>query len=369
VQTSTFKILAVVVSIFFFTNYLTGMFLPVYYVELGLRIGDIAALLLATFLIVGLLPTFLLRLTKNFERIFCLGIIFTMLFYATLIHVKSPIILGIAYGLSIATFWPSFNLLQFRLSASKIRARTVSLFASIIPSIASIVGPAAGGFIIESFKFQSLFALSIILYLVALIFSTRIEFGTETCGLSIPRERKFLVFFVTFIFFGMSEAYWLAYPLFVNKISETASMMGMVLAAASIIMSFITFMVNWLSDVKMRRVEFTIIGTLLNALWFFLIGYASTPHEIVLLSVLSGLASAFNLSWFAHYGDSFRKEHYASTLVLMEVGLMIGRIINLLPTCIFLPEGNFLGYFTIVGVFSLMLIPIIIISKTKLINC
>ncbi|MGB9671669.1 MAG: MFS transporter [Candidatus Bathyarchaeales archaeon] len=289
-----------------------------------------------------------------------------MLFYAALIYVKSPVILGIAYGLSIATFWPSFNLLQFRLSTSKIRARTVSLFSSIIPSIASIVGPAVGGFVIETFKFQFLFALSIILYSVALIFSTRMEFRTETYGLSIPRERKFLVFFVTFILFGMSEAYWLAYPLFVNKISETISIMGIVLAAASIIMSVITFLVNWLSDVKMRRVEFTIVGALLNALWFFLIGHASAPHEIVLLSVLSGLASTFTLSWFAHYGDSFSREHYASTLVLMEVSLMIGRIINLLPTCIFLSYGNFLGYFTLLGVFSLMLIPILTISKTRL---
>ncbi|MEM3596711.1 MAG: MFS transporter [Candidatus Bathyarchaeia archaeon] len=367
-QKSTFKILAVVASIFFFTNYLTGMFLPVYYVELGLNIGEIVSLLLITFLIVGLLPTLLLKLTKNFERIICLGIVFTMLFYAALIYVKNPVLLGIAYGLSIAMFWPSFNLLQFRLSTSSIRARTVSLFSSIIPSIASIIGPAAGGFIIESFKFQFLFALSIILYLAALSFSTRITFRTETCGLSIPRGRKFLIFFATFILFGMTEAYWLAYPLFVNKISETISMMGLVLSAASIIMSVITFLVNWLSDIKMRRVEFTVIGVLLNALWFFLIGYASTPHEIVLLSILSGLAGAFTLSWFAHYGDSFSKEHYASTLVLMEVGLMIGRMINLLPTFILLPEENFSGYFRLLGAFSLMLIPTLLISKTRLIN-
>ncbi|MGB9671670.1 MAG: hypothetical protein ACPL0C_03405 [Candidatus Bathyarchaeales archaeon] len=66
-QTSAFKTLTVVASIFFFTNYLTEMFLPVYYVQLGLSIIDIAALLLVTFLIVGFLPTLLLRFTKNLE--------------------------------------------------------------------------------------------------------------------------------------------------------------------------------------------------------------------------------------------------------------------------------------------------------------
>jgi MFS family permease len=368
-QKSVFKTLAIAVSIFFFTSNLTGMFLPVYYVESGLKISDITILLLIAFLIIGVLPTILLKLTKNFERIICVGILLTMLFYAVLIFVKDPIIIGLAYGLSVATFWPSFNLLQFRLSESSIRARTVSLFSSIIPSIASIVGPVVGGIIIENFSFQFLFMLSIILYLVALIFFMRIHFKTETYGLSIPLDRKFALFFVTFIIFGMSEAYWLAYPLFVDKISATTSIMGVVLALTGIVMSAITFLVNWLSDVKMRRVEFATIGALLNAVWFFLIGFASAPHEIVLLSALSGLASAFTISWFAHYGDSFGREYYASILVLMETGLMIGRIINLLPTCLFISEGNFLGYFTLLGFFSLSVTPFLVVSKSKLVGC
>jgi MFS family permease len=369
VQKSTFKTLAVAVSIFFFTSNLTGMFIPLYYIESGLKVSDVSVLLLIAFLILGLLPTILLKFTKNFEKIICAGILFTTLFYVVLICVKDPIIIGLAYGLSMATFWPSFNLLQFRLGESNIRARTVSLFSIIIPSIASIVGPAAGGLIIANFGFQHLFVLSISLYVAALTISMRIRFKPEAYGLSIPFGRKFVLFFITFIVFGMSEAYWLAYPLFVNRVSETISMMGVVLALTGIVMSVITFLVNWLSDIKMRRVEFAIIGALLNAIWFFLIGFASAPYEIVLLSALSGLASAFTISWFAHYGDSFGKEYYASILVVMEAGLMIGRIINLVPTCLFISEENFLSYFTLLGVFSLAVIPFLLISKGKPIKC
>jgi len=77
----------------------------------------------------------------------------TMLFYVALIFVKNPLILGLAQGVSLATFWPSFNLLQFRLSGAKARARTISLYSSIIPSIAGIFGPATGGFMIQNFGF------------------------------------------------------------------------------------------------------------------------------------------------------------------------------------------------------------------------
>ncbi len=362
-RSSDFKSLGVASSVYFFSSNLTSMFLPVYYVTLGLSISQIADLLLVTFVIIGLLPITLLKFVRNFERLICLGVLFTIIFYALLLYVKNPVLLGVAYGLSIATFWPSFNLLQFRLSASSIRARSVSLFSIIIPSIASIAGPAAGGLIIENFGFHALLAASVVLYFVALTFFMRVRFEKEVYSLSIPKGRKLKVFFATFVFFGLVEAYWLAYPLFVSRVSETLSRMGFVLAMSSVAVSIITFLVNWLSDIKMRRVEFTVIGAFLNALWFYLIGFAALPHQIVLLSALSGLASAFTISWFAHYGDSFNREQYASILVIMEAGLMAGRIVNLIPTCIFISIGDYRSYFMLLGLLTLLVVPFLAYSK------
>ncbi|MEM1540577.1 MAG: MFS transporter [Candidatus Bathyarchaeia archaeon] len=361
--TKDFKNLGIASCIYFFSSNMISMFLPVYYAKLGLNINQIAVLLLATFILIGLLPITLLEFIRNFERLICFGVFFTMIFHALLIFVKNPVFLGIAYGLSIATFWPSFNLLQFRLSESTVRARSVSLFSIIIPSIASITGPAVGGLIIENFGFPILLGSCVALYFAALIFFTRVKFRRESHGLLIPRWRKISIFFITFIIFGMSQAYWLAYPLFVSRISETISRMGFVLALTSLVVSVITFLVNWLSDVKMRRAEFTVIGVVLNAIWFFLIGHATTPQQIVLLSALSGLASAFTISWLAHYGDSFSQEHYASILVLMEVGLMLGRMINLVPTIIFIAEENYFSYFSLLGTFILLNIPFLVYGK------
>jgi len=363
VQLHSLKTLTFVVAIFFFTSNLSGAFLPIYYKDSGLSMTEIVELLLYTFLIIGLLPIVLLKLVKNFERIISFGIFSTMLFYIALIVVKHPIILGTAYGTSIATFWPSFNLLQFRLSESKVRARTVSFFSSIIPSLASIVGPATGGFVIETFGFTSLFAFSIFLYLVAFIFSIRIPFKSEIQGFALPKEKIFVVFFLSFIFLGLSEAYWLAYPFFVFEISETVLSMGVVLTFSAVLIVAVTFLVNWLSDIKMARVKFAAIGAVLYFIWYFTIAQASTSYEIVALSVISGLAGAFSISWFAHYGDTFRKEYYASILVLMEVGLMIGRIINLVPTYLFISHAQYANYFMLLGIISLFLIPFFVLSQ------
>ena len=357
------KILAIVTGLFFFTSNLSGSFLPLYFRDLGLGVPQIAEILLFTFMVLGLLPLLLLKAVKNFERIITVGIFTTMLFFVILIFVKDPIILGLTRGLSLATFWPSFNLLQFRLTESKQRARFIGLFSIILPSLASIFGPATGGFIIQNFGFASLFITSMILYLIAFILSTQVHFESEVHRFAIPRSGIFIVFFLTFIIIGLIENYWLAYPFFLYGISGTALNMGLVLAASAVLISAITFSVSWLSDVRRIRVEFAVVGTALNVVWYVLVTFSRSMNEIVALSLLSGVASAFQISWFAHYADSFDKEYYASILVMMETGLMAGRIMNLLPTVTYISEALYPNYFMLLGAIALCLIPLYALSK------
>jgi len=355
--------LTVFTSIFFIASNLSGTFITIYFRNIGLSILEIAIILLITFIIIGLLPLSLLKTVKNFERIIRCGVFSTMLFYIALIFIKHPIILGLAYGMSIATFWPSFNLLQFRLSETKMRARTLSLFSSVIPSLASIIGPVIGGFIIQNFSFEHLFATVIFFYFAAFLLSTKIEFKSEHCKFQIPFSRKFTMFFVTFIFWGFIESYWIAYPLFVYTLSGNALFMGFVYSFSAIMITILNFLINWLSDVKLTRVKYTKIGAILYALWYFAIAYSTSMYQIVILSVISGLASAFSLSWLAYYGDSFERKFHASILVIMEIGLMIGRIANLAPAYIFVAKEDYTNYFTLLGISSLFLFPILAISK------
>jgi MFS family permease len=365
-QTSSVITLTIVACIFFFTSSLSGSFLTVYYNrELGLSIPVIIEILLFTFPLIGLLPIVLLKEVKSFERLISFGIFFTLVFYVILNLVRSPAILGTLYGLSQATFWPSYNLLQFRLAGSHARARIVGLFTSIIPSLTSIAGPAVGGFIIQNMGFGTLFVTSAVLYLISLTLSLRIHLQPETCKFSIPRTKSFAIFFGTFILRGLSEAYWIAYPLFVLGISGTVFNMGIVLTLNAVMICAVTFLVSWVSDIKRMRVSFAVIGALLNASWFFALPFVSTTYEIVALSLLSGLASAFSMSWFAHYGDTFAKDYYASILVLMETGLMIGRMGNLAPTYVFLGRADYASYFILLGVILLFSVPLYVAAKKE----
>jgi MFS family permease len=323
-----------------------------------MSVPEIIVILFFTFIAVGIIPSFSIRITKHFERLISLGVLLTLLFYVALIYIKNPIVLGLAYGASLAVFWPSFNLLQFRLSESKERALLISLMSVAIPGIAGIVGPAVGGFMAQEYGFVYLFATSIILFLASFVLSLKIHYKPEGQKFLMPNNRAFKIFMLTFALIGFSESYWLAYPFFVLGISSTIISMGLVIAASSSIITLLNITINRLSDIKGSRVEFAIVSSILYAAWYFALASASNTIEIVLLSLLSGLASAFSLSWFAYYGDSFGREYHASILVMMEVGLMMGRVMNLIPTYFYINNSDYGSYFKALGLVSLLPMPL-----------
>jgi hypothetical protein len=135
------------------------------------------------------------------------------------------------------------------------------------------------------------------------------------------------------------------------------------LTATGILIAAITFSINWISDVKKTRVEFAVFGTLLSAVWCFGLGFASSISHLIILALLAGLANAFRISWSAYYGDSFGKQYYASMLVMMETGLMIGRSVSLVPTYFFVSQTNYAAFFTYCGLITLLLIPLYLAAK------
>jgi len=361
------KMLAVTVSIFFFTSYLSETFLSIYFFrELQMSVPQIIVTLFFTFLVIGLLPVLLLKMTRHFERIISLGIVSTLLFYVTLsLNIKNPIILGLAYGLSIATFWPSFNLLQFRLTETRERAFRMSMLSHAIPSIAGIVGPAIGGFVIGTYGFPILFAASIILFFASLITSLKIRYKPESQKFLVPKNVGFKIFMIIFALMALTEGSWLAYPFFVSRLSSTYVNMGLVVASSSLIITLANLGINRLSDIKGVRVEFTVMSVILSSIWYFALAHTSNMIQLVALSSVSGLAGAFWLSWFAYFGDSFSREYHASILVMMEVSLMVGRIINLVPTYYFITANDYSSYFVVLGSLSLLTIPFCILSRKR----
>jgi len=344
----------------------TGIFLPNYYLQIGLSINQIILLIAVTMLLVGLLPILTLKfLPRYFEKLIVVGILLGMVFFALLIFVKSPIILGIAWGLTLATFWPSFNLLLYRLTKVKNRGLVVSLLYVAVPTVTGVIGPFVGGLLIHFSSFNTLFLVGIALLAVALAFSLKVRYEPVVSDFKVPANRLSLIFGVIIILFGfLSASQFLAYPLFLNKLTGGFLKMGAVDSLLVLIFAVISLVAGRVSRVGRHRVNFTIIGLVLGAVWLVIMAFVMNVPELVAASVVSGVSGALVFMLFALYGDFFKRGQHAMLVVLWELFLMIGRLLNLIPTGVYINSFNFSGYFLVSGAVSLtVIIPLLLLKR------
>jgi hypothetical protein len=88
------------------------------------------------------------------------------------------------------------------------------------------------------------------------------------------------------------------------------------------------------------------------------LGLVRTIPELLAVSVVSGTASAATgpvlIGWFA---ESYTKESAAPFWTRFELFLNPGRLVNLGLAALFLPVGNYAGYFATSGALGLLTIP------------
>lgn len=335
----------------------SSIFLPNYFLGIGLSIGQIVVIGALLFLILGLVPIVTLKYApKIFEKLLIPGILLLIVFYILLFFVKSPLLLGLTWGLSWAAFWPAFNLLLYRLTSIKRRGLVISIFYVVVTTITGVVGPAMGGFLISLFSFAAVFVFGIVMLLLAFVFSLKVRYAPATGGFVIPRSNLLLLFGAIIIVSGFSDPTFFAYPLLLHHLTSGYLEMGIVATVVSIIFAVVSVVVGKLSQVEKHRIDFAFFGTVVFIGWLFALAFVQNIPELVVASTFGGISSAFTFLVFALFGDFFKRKQHATLVVLWEVFLMVGRLANLAPLDIFVGNSDFKDYFLVVGLVSLIVI-------------
>jgi MFS family permease len=363
-QNKSLVYLSIAAAFYFLASSVIGIFLPSYYLELGLSINQIIILVACVVSVIGLLPILTLKfLPKLFEKLLIVGIFFNVVFFALLMFVKDPLILGLVDGISMATFWPSFNLLIYRLTGTKRRGMVASLLYIIIPTLVGIIGPVIGGAFIHFFNFNSIFILGIIFLSVALIFSFKIGYKPVTGGFTLPKKNLFLLFALIVVMAGATDIGWIVYPLFLQSLSSGFLQMGIVAAILSVLFAIISFFVGKFSEIEVHKINFMVFSALMTTAYLFALVFVRSIPALIIVSVFSGLSMVFAVGLFSLYGDFFKRKYHASLVVIWETLLMFGRLANLVPVYIFINTFDFSGYFWLIGLVSLFsLIPYVILQ-------
>jgi len=363
-QNKSLIYLSIAAAFYFLASSVIGIFLPSYYLELGLSINQIIILIACVVSVIGLLPILTLKFfPKLFEKLLMVGIFFNVIFFVLLMFVKDPLILGLVDGISMATFWPAFNLLIYRLTGAKHRGMVASLLYIIIPTLVGIIGPVIGGAFIHFFNFNSIFILGIIFLSVALIFSFKIGYKPVTGGFTLPRKNIFLLFALIIVMAGAIDIGWIVYPLFLQSLSSDFLQMGIVAAILSVLFAIISFFVGKFSEIEVHKINFMVFSALMATAYLFALVFVRSIPALIIVSVFSGLAMVFAVGLFSLYGDFFKRKYHASLVVIWETLLMFGRLANLVPVYIFINTFDFSGYFWLIGLVSLLsLIPYAILQ-------
>ncbi|MBI4095868.1 MAG: MFS transporter [DPANN group archaeon] len=349
--------LGLVSGLYFLAHSSIGIFLPNYYLELGLSINQIILLNAVQFILLGSIPLLMLRFFPSiFERLITAGIGLKILFFALLMFTKNPILLGIVNGVALAMFWPAFNLMLFRFSNIKHRGLLVGALYVAVPSLASIAGPFLGGALIHFFKFNTTFIFGIISLAVAAVLSLFIKHQPVTDKLDIPKNKLLWIFGAIIVIYGFTEISWIAYPLFLHKLTGGFLNMGIVATILAAIIAVASLVAGKFSEVEHHRIGFAALNQILWTGWLFALAFIINVPQLIFASIVPGIAGAFAMMLFALFGDFFERRHHALLVVLYEIFLGVGRLGNLIPIKIYLDQAtlNFSGYFITIGLVSVL---------------
>lgn len=346
--------LTIVTAFYSLATAVTSVFLPNYYLGVGLSVNQIILLFAILFATLGFSPLLTLKfLPKLFEKLLSVGLLLSMVFYFLLGSVRNPLILGLVQGLSWATFWPAFNLLLFRLTNIKKRGVVVSLLYIVVPTIASIIGPFLGGLLINFFKFGSLFLLAMVLLFLAFVFSLKIKYAPVKGGFAVPKSWLLFLFALIIVIYSFGDVSYIVYPLFLNRLTGGFLGMGILAAILATIFAVVSLIVGKISQVEKHRLNFGFWGMVMASVWVIALGFVQNVPQLLGISIFSGLSGAFGISLFVLYGDFFKRRHHATLVVLWEMFIMSGRLLNLIPIGIFINSLDFRSYFLVIGIASL----------------
>ncbi len=351
--------LGIVSGLYFLAQSSIGIFLPNYYLELGLSINKIILLNAVQFILLGSIPLLVLRFFPSiFEKLITAGLGLKILFFVLLMLTKNPILLGLANGVALAMFWPAFNLMIFRFSTVKHRGLIIGALYVAIPSLVSIAGPAIGGAFIHFFKFNATFMFGIIALAAAFVFSLFIKHQPVTDKLELPKNKLLLIFGAAILIYGFTEISWIAYPLFLHKLTGGFLNMGIVAAILAAIIAVTSLIAGKVSEAEHHRIGFAALNQIIWTGWLFALAFISNVPQLMSASIIPGIAGAFAMMLFALFGDFFERKHHVTLIVLWEVFLNAGRLGNLIPVSMYLGQAafNFSWYFITIGIVSLMAI-------------
>ncbi len=350
-------------SIFQFANSIVQIFIPLYFFNKGFSLYSILMFFAVTQIGRLIFLPIAARLSSSYgaKRIMSASLILSIVYYVFLGKVES--VSGIFYvsafifGSVQALEWLPFLVHLSKMSPNESKGKIYSKL-NIYTTIANVLGPLLGGFIISLYGFHSVFYVVIALILPA------IYFLLKTPEISKIRKIKFSLISVRKIYPDMianggfnfqtylGNTIW---PIFIFVILPQYNTIGFI-QTASLFMSLIALhSIGKLTD-RTRRKKVLLLGSVLNSSASFLRIFANSFLSIFMLNSAAIFTGTLQgIPWNVKLQEHMDREPRTEYVAIFEIGgasiAFLGLLIFAIAS-IFLPFREVLLYGIIVSSLS-----------------
>jgi len=356
-----------------------GLFLPIFLVSIGTTPTELSLFFITLFSVVyisGIIGIIFFH--KKANLVIIASMFFRGFFYYLLFIYASWQPLAIIFGIAIGLYWYIIDLSLIYIPKNK-KGLRIGIFYGLM-SLASIIGPILGGFVIASFGYNSLFLFVIILLIPTIISAYFIgKFKWEFKPIKLQaiknllkkKHIKIILFFVPIygIIFMQSIFY---YPLLLHQYVGTELGMGIIQTVINVLVAVSYLLAGKIFD--LQKGKFILILSMM-IIGVSLIGISVSPtiETFTVSSWISNFGFALIASPFwAMIGASVNKEDLASLVILTNLFLVSGRVIAVIFLNPLLVANNFgliyliLGSLAFVGMICAFFIPSELFNKQKI---
>lgn len=347
----------------FFASAIVNVFIPIYLLELGYSLGDVALFYMSLFSTWSL--TYILGVWLStrwgMKKTIALGIFFSFLFYISLLWLQdggsiflSAILMAIG-----ATFYFSGRSLDFtRFGSGGKEGAQFSMFKAIAIT-AGVFGPLLGGWLVSAYSYETmLWVVAAIVFLAPLpLFLTPDQKADGDLRvkevLKADTPEAGLTYTLAGVMGGIMGIFW---PILIYFVVKDPISLGGVISITSLFMVGIVLISGKMADTKPRG-AFTWGGInqiiSIIARMFFL-----SPAGVFFMNVYAQASASFMDTTFIKiaYAEARKNKDQPAYFVFRETGMTLGRVFGIV---LFWITQSFAFVFSVAAVIGVLFIGLV----------
>ncbi len=320
---------------------LINIFVPIYLLQLGYSLFDIAFYYLIYYLAVALFMPLGMAFnsTLGIKKTMALGTTILLSGYYLLNSLNNNYYwAALVLGISISIYYSAFHV-EFTKSADKKEEGEELSILKVLAMLAAVLGPFAGSLFITELSFSFLFLIvGILLFLSILPLFFSKDFKTKPTRLSfkdvskVDTKSKAISYQANGIISMVTSIFW---PIFIYTTLGTVTYLGGIISGTSVLMIFIVLFIGRLVDKNNRLAIW--LGTFSHAPTWILRIFLLNPAGIFISNLLNSITLSLMEISFGKivYQQAEKTKDLAAYFVFRSFNLNLGRILLLIAAMFF----------------------------------